>query len=318
MFKGKVWLWIIVIACCFLVKGLFAWVPTWFDKYEVTLNSDISYDNSFNEVVRDSKTGKFKVQIREDADYFFTDKDFTKEGYTKYEDVLNSPIVMYMSNKLTNASEGFIRVSSNQYARKIDLYSILTAIENSNDDNIVEWEALGFNKKVINGPVELTIPNEQNVAYNKIVELFYLTLNNGNEVTDEIREELEPRVNNILSKCIKVVDIGQAVEYETKNRSKTNKAYIAPEYIFLRGGSSSFSTSNDYAYMPVYFMRTTFLNSDLYIKNENESDARKGNKTITFLDAIREDKHFFTATGWRVKEYEYELNKINSYMLREP
>jgi hypothetical protein len=191
---------------------------------------------------------------------------------------------------------------------KIDLYSVLVAVENGS-----EWKTLGLNEKVAKGTAKLYIPNEQSPYYNEVVELFYLTLNKGKTPTAEERESLTGKVDNILSKCVKVADINQAIYNEYKNPTDEHKILIGPEFLYLRGkdgsmgpGTDSRGYSNTKQYRPIYFLDTVTVQVDVYVKN----DEQKADVLSKFIDVIKSNSEFMDKTGWRIKNYSFDLSSV--------
>lgn len=311
MFKGRIGIWISVLLCCSIITGLINWVPTWFQEYETTISVNIEKDNEFSEQISDKSIGDFKMRTRDSgADIIVSDSGENIDGYTKYENLLYSPIVMYTVADIYDHSEGFIKVSNNSSAFKADLYSILVGIENGK-----EWKDLGVSNKVARGPVTLYIPNEQNSYYEDVIELFYMTLNNGNIPSDDERDMLESRVNNIVSKCTKVVSITQSVYDEYKNSSTNHKVFIGPEYLYQRGSDNSMSRSYDDSFQIVYLTKTITLYADMLIKESLSEEAVNVN---SFIDEIQGDGKFMDCTGWRVQNSTFDLASVGYVYIKEP
>lgn len=309
MYKGRVGIWVTVILCCALITGLFKWVPTWFESNDLTVKVEMKHDNGMSEVLSRNKINGYRLNLKDsDSDIIISDKMDNVSGYTKIEDKLFSPLVMYIRADIDDHPEGLIKMGTNSYAFKIDLYTILEAMEKGK-----EWEDLGFSNKIIKGPVTIYIPNEQASYYSQVVELFYLTLNKGETPDAETRETLKPRVDKLLEKCIKVVDINQAVYDEYKKSSTNHKVFIGPEYLFRRGAEYSMSRNYEDSFQPVYFMKTVMLYADIFVKETEEN----GNLN-KFVQKITEKDKFMSCTGWRVEDSTFDISYISSAYIKEP
>jgi hypothetical protein len=287
---------------------MIGWVPTWFESEDITYKVDISTDNTVGEMIKGTKISGYKM-ISEDAnsDIIITDKAETIEGYKKYENMLYSPLVLFTVQDVADYSDGFIKVPTSSTAFRVDLYTILTAIENGKN-----WEDIGVNKNVVNGAVTLYIPNEMNSYYSKVVDLFYMTFNNGEMPSEERRAELEKKVNNVLSKCHKIPDITQGVYEEKENNTKEGKVFIGPEYLYKRGSNSSMGTGYDDSYRPVHFIKTVFIYSDIFVKEVNTEveDEKVKDFASKLIDKMKKDSDFFDKTGWRIKNSTFELGYV--------
>ena len=309
MFKGRFWIWVSVIAACIFIKLMIGWVPTWFESSEVSFKADISTDVNMGEMLKGYEISGFDMIPDDNSpDIILSDKIDKIEGYKKYDNMISSPLVLYVVNDASNYTDGFIKVPTSSEALRVDLYTILTAIEN--DKN---WEDIGVNKNVVNGKVTLYIPNEINSYYSKVVDLFYMTFNNGEMPSEERRAELEKKVNTVLSKCHKIPDITQGVYEEKDNNTKEGKVFLGPEYLYKRGSDYSMGTSYTTSFRPVYFIKTIFLTSDVFVKEVKEVDE-DGNPVkdlaSELITELKEDEDFMFRTGWRVKNSTYGLSGV--------
>lgn len=309
MFKGRFWIWVSVIAACFFVKFMIGWVPTWFESSDVTYKADISTDLNMSEMMKGYEISGFDM-IPDDKspDIILSDKIDKIEGYKKYDNLLSSPLVLYVVNDASNYPDGFIKVPTSSDALRVDLYTILTAIEN--DKN---WEDIGVNKNVVNGKVTLYIPNEINSYYSKVVDLFYMTFNNGEMPSEERRAELEKKVNTVLNKCRKIPDITQGVYEEKEKNTKEGKVFLGPEYLYQRGSNYSMGTSYSYSFRPVHFIKTIFLTSDVFVKEVSgvdENGEELKDLGSEFVTELKEDDDFMYRTGWRVKNSTYSASGV--------
>ena len=311
MFKGRIWLWVIVIAICFVAHLLITYVPTWFSSDDLTIQINVSTDSDLGNVLANEKVNGFKLFLQsKNADIIISDDDYENiEGYTKYDDCLWSPLVLYACGLSTN-NEGFIKTTNNSACYKVDLYNILLAMEKNAD-----WESLGVDEDIVNGKVTIYIPREESHYYDKVVELFYLTLNNGRTPTETERAALKNRVEVLLNKCNKVADISQSIYEESQNPSETHKVFIGPEYLFRRGSDSSMSTGYDKSFRPVYFLNTVYLTADLYVKDVEENALNFAEK---FVDKIRNKRHFMQLTGWRIEDSTFDLSSVSGTYFANP
>lgn len=284
-------------------------VPTWFESSDVTYKADISTDLNMSEMMKGYEISGFDM-IPDDKspDIILSDKIDKIEGYKKYDNLLSSPLVLYVVNDASNYPDGFIKVPTSSDALRVDLYTILTAIEN--DKN---WEDIGVNKNVVNGKVTLYIPNEINSYYSKVVDLFYMTFNNGEMPSEERRAELEKKVNTVLNKCRKIPDITQGVYEEKEKNTKEGKVFLGPEYLYQRGSNYSMGTSYSYSFRPVHFIKTIFLTSDVFVKEVSgvdENGEELKDLGSEFVTELKEDDDFMYRTGWRVKNSTYSASGV--------
>lgn len=197
---------------------------------------------------------------------------------------ISSPIIAWACG-VSYEPDGFVQAPNVSNTYKLDLFTVLKAIEDGKS-----WEDLGFSENVINGPVTLYIPSPRCSYYNSVVELFRMTLSNGDAITDANREEIEQRVNTIIGKCHKVADVTQAIIDEYKNPSDTHKIFVGPEYIYKRGRDSAIG----------------------YNDGDNVELANK------FVENMRQNKEFMFKTGWRVKNIEYDIWDVSNIYYKTP
>ena len=318
MYKGKVsvWIWIIVIVLFvqFCLNIVFPWVGSWGDYENTTIYAESVYDDALLDSVGNKQFLDYKWYIdKQNPDIYITDDvDIEKkDGYTKYSNYLYSPLVMYVRSQVIDGSNytGFIRLSPDDGSSsplQIDLYNILVGMEEDKT-----WKDIGVSTKVVEGKINVVIPNERCTYYSKVVDLFYLTLNNNKVPTEEERMSLTSRVNALLDKCEKTSSISQGIYDEYKKHSKGYKVFIGPEYLFVRGGEE-ISRQNYDAYTCVYFMNTTFIEADLYVKSnyaEGEVDVASDvfNKMVAGTG-------FFRNSGWRMQDSFPKMSNV-SYSL---
>lgn len=311
MYKGKLSLWVVVVCVCFIIQTAFNLIPTLFQEEDITMNFNSSVDTAGINFLNGKKVGDYNIIIdKNNPNIVVTDKDYNSEGYNVIKDYLYTPMVLYVRSSVLNNSEGFILANTvnNEYTPyKFDLRVILDAMEAGKT-----WKDIGVSSKVAKGVVRLSIPNERSPYYKSVVDLFYLTLNDFNEPTSEDIERLESRVSALLSKCDKVVDVGQEIRNEFEKPSTDYKVFIAPEFLFIRGGSEM--TRNNYdAFIPVYFLDTTIHTMDMYYKVPVEGD--KTDVVEDFMNYIKEEVKFVKRTGWRLDNVNFSMNDISSSLI---
>ena len=297
MIKSRLSLWFGVFAGLLVVTGIIGWLRgiDW-DKLNgvpTTMHIDTAYSSDMANNVSTLTFDGYNVKISgPDASVIIKDSsDEIIKGYTKHANVLYSPMVLFVRNDVTDESGGFVKIDTkNYYAYQIDLRKILDGMMAGK-----EWSEIGVNNKVAKKEIALTIPNERSPYWDYIVELFYITMNDGKALTPEIREELKPTIDAILEKCEKVYDIREAIETEQKHPSSNRRVFIAPEFLYTTMNSEIMSYSNSNAYMPAYFHKTTSMYMDMYEKIDAENQ-------INFLDAIRPYNAWFEHSGFRVKD----------------
>ena len=307
MFKGKFWLWAIIIAVFFTAQWLIESIPVWVHTDKVSVQVDMKSDNDLDAILSNQKIKKFQLSITNDnADIIISDSNEVIEGYERHDDYIYSPLVAYAC-AVSSYDDGFIAVPNTSNCYKIDLYSVLLAIEDGK-----QWSDLGINEKVAKGTTTLYIPNEQSPYYDDVIDLFYLTLNKGESLTDETMASLKNKVDNIVSKCHKIADINQAVNEEYGNATESHKILIGPEFLYTRGQNSSMGSGKNgrytdtKQYRPIYFLDTVYVSANVYVKaDENASEVLNN-----FLGTMKNDDDFLLTTGWRTKNYSYSMSDV--------
>jgi len=306
MIKNRVIIWSLTLVTCLCISGLFTMFRSCSQTTgELYVKVDINSDKEILEILSNKKIKGKRIILRlEDPDVIISDKTNEEiSGYTKYENKLSSPLVMYVNTNINSYSDGFTEISDYKY--KVDLKKILNSMLN----DTCTWSELGFNEKVITGDVCLYIPDEQNAYYTEVIDLFYLTLNNGKMPNEEEKILLKESVDKILSKCIKVGNIEQSIKDEYNyNKNKFNgdsnrKIFIGPEFLYNRKtcNCSYFSNNNSSSsYKPVYFNNTINMYNNIYIKNNEEND-------FDFINVITKNDYFYKYSGWRVDGSNYDL-----------
>lgn len=312
MYKGRLGIWITAVAICLVVSFAMQWIPMWLESNDLYVGIDVAYDVDMVQVLANKKINKIKLfSQNEDPDVLIVTENLTNQAnYTKYEDVLYSPIVLY-ARGLYSYDDGLIRVDGSQYRHRVDLHSILIAIENGK-----EWWDLGFDKYVANGLVTLYIPSPQSPYYDAVVDLFYMTMNNGKMPDEETREALTPQIDSILEKCRTVADIGQAINDEYSHDTKEHKIFVGPEYLYKRGSASvmGVGSSSNASFGPIYPQHTVYLTTNVYVKNVDTEN----NVGRAFIENMKNKPEFMKETGWRVKNSVFALSDVSPVYIANP
>ena len=315
MYKGKIsyWITIIFVVLCiqFCFSSFFPWVGRLFHKDDITIYASTNQvDPTFFEEIGGVSMRNYRFLVDyTNPDIYFNDNGVAldKEGYVKYSKYLYSPLVLYLRFSVYENNSGFTRLvpdSGTSSPLQIDLYTILEGIEQGKN-----WEDIGVSSKVVGGPIILTIPNSRNSYYNAVVDLFYMTLNNLKEPTDEEYIALTPRVNNILSKCEQISDISEGILKEYSDSSENYKAFIGPEYLVARSGIEM-GRGGSNQYNPIYFLNTIFLKMDMYV-SENIEDSNHKEVVYNAIQMIESKNNFYNVTGWRVEGAYLNLSNVS-------
>lgn len=311
MYKGKLSVWGSIIGGCLLFCFIFnTFIPFLggvFEKNEGTIFVENSWDSSFIDYVRNKSFCKTDWYVTKDSpDIFISDNNVSKQGYQLHENYIYTPLVLYVRNAVMNNEAGFISLNpqDNSPAYQIDLYAILNGmLEDKN------WKDIGISTKVIKDKINIVIPDIRSPWYNEVVELFYLTLNNGKEPTSIERENLKPKVDELLAKCEKIIDISQGIDDEYHAHSTNYKVFIGPEYLYVRGGSEC-SRNNTDAFIPVYFLNTRIVYLNLYQRiYNNERDVFL---TDLVNSELKNTSGFFQKTGYRISDSFVNLRNLSS------
>ena len=136
-------------------------------------------------------------------------------------------------------------------------------------ENDKTFQDIGIAKKVAEGPIVISIPDESNESYAEVRKLFLLTLDDKSESVDEV----EKRVDKLLKKCKKVSDpIGEMMRI-TKNSDEHNLIFIGPEYYVESDKHESaqvFNCTKKSAWQSVYPNKTCNITYDVFVKNDKE------------------------------------------------
>ena len=225
MYKTKIITWIVVISLLLGCKYLIPAIKTVSLKEDITVQISGDEINDLSQILSSTKLNGYKMKVvNSNARIILSDKEQEIEGYSRHNNFLYSPLCLFVDNMVNSDNEGFISVEADDYyPYKVDLKSILLAMEKDET-----WDKLGCKDTVLNGKVTLHIASIGSF-YKETENLFYLTLNDGAPVDEAKREELKPRVDAILNKCVKVTDISQAMDDKYKDAGKDRIAFIAPE-----------------------------------------------------------------------------------------
>ena len=306
MLKGRLGLWITVIVLCLLIPFLIDNVPQWFKTSDVLFSCEVE-SNEFAESIATQRI-KHTVLLHQNnnADIIFSQDASPKDGYTLHENALYSPMVMYVSSAVHNWNNGFGGLRESKYYHNIDLRSVLLAMENGQS-----WDALGIDEHVLTGKITLYIPAQHIYFYPEVVELFYITLNDYKTPTDDEREALTPRVQNLLSLCTTVDSFFEHNKSTEDNALAQNTAYIAPEYYYQTAPAMGSSYSQEFT--PVYFHKTTCVNMHIFTHDTQNTDA-----VSVFMNSLREHRNFMDVTGWRTKDSTFNVADVSYVYAKAP
>ena len=316
MYKGRIGIWTLAIVISVIVSFLVTNVPKWFHTDDITVTVQCKDDMVLGDMLTQDNVNSFKfVTTESGGDVVIAGEDVTSlDGYDKII-TMHSPLVLYFNSYIDDYNAGVIGVVSG-IVYKMDLKTILTAMESGK-----EWADLGINGKVVSGKVNLCIPNESCGYYNDIVELFYFTLNDGHTLTDETRASLKARVDAIIEKCEKVVDIKQSIVDDCKKKDNSNRVYIGPEYLAIRHGGYIAIRGNrnsglDHSYHPVYMNHHMFVRANLFVKT---GDDGVGEDIVNLIkDKFTNKDDFVRTSGWRVQNETFDIRKVKSFLLSNP
>ena len=248
-------------------------------------NLSVQVDNSgFNH----QQTLK-NINTKDNADIIIGNFNEDFNGYKKYEDFLYSPITLFAPSQVLDYPDGFSHSKGTYNSYGKDLKVILEAIENNK-----KYEDLGIDKHVLKGNIELYIPDQSNFYYETIVDVIYLTLNDGIMPTDTQKNELKSRVDNIIKKCKKVEDIASIIEAAYDNNE--NLLALAPEFIIANG--NAFCSTQYNSYMPIYLNNTIAISYDVYIKENIKTSSNDEPLNYEIID-IFNTGHYIEQTGYR-------------------
>lgn len=268
MYKSRFSTWLFILMLALAGNWVACNWDTYFHAYSVYSDvGDVQTDVQINAF--DSLTNFKTVSVKADADVVIAKhSDAVIDGYTKHEKLLYSPLVMYAWNANTQNSGYSMYVDNKMFSiMSVDFNTFLTAFENDKS-----YRDIGINA---DGKIAIGIPDETNLCYNDIVELFYVTLNDNKIPTDGERMALKERVNAIIDKCSKFMNVKQQLEHVKKeNKDKSyDMVFIAPEMIANNSSESqAFSLKRKITYARdswglVYLSPCTSQSFDVFIKD---------------------------------------------------
>lgn len=303
MFKGRLGVWILTLLIAIGGPWLYKQIPIWLHTDDVVVASELTNIDML-ESMSQKKFGHFKVQTTTATpDMVFSNENEVRAGYECIENAVISPLVLYVPNEVDSHEQGFIQDDEHTYYLRTNLLTILTAIEED-----ATWQELGVHKKVLDGKVTLYIPDDNEWYYPQVVDLFYITLNSGSVPTEEMRIELQPRVDAILSQCHKCPSITQAITDEAEKPSDGYKAFIAPEYLYLT--SEGMNSESARWFVPVYFTKTVHLTANAYLKvGYTDIDLSHG-----LFQVMQSNQAFMEITGWRMKDTKFDVTTAWNHM----
>lgn len=289
MYKSRPFMWLItvgVILCVCLFQGFIGCVTHETPQYNLYCESS---DNLLRKNLGNCVSETFKFNIYDTingSDIVITEpsnKDIP--GYVKYNNYIYTPIVMFARRECLEEKSGFTVYNSGSTASTAykDLYPILVAIEEGK-----QFADIGISKNVATGTVKLYLPSSNSPYYNAVVDTIYATLNNG-VPTDAQRKILEPRVNDILSKCEYVEDVGSTIVDLYNKDDKTYTLFLGPENT-IGISKNAFNSGNNGGWNIVYLNKTCNYNFDLYIRECEEQNTLLSvitSKTFTYYTRCR-------------------------------
>lgn len=290
MYRGRLLLWVGLIAFMMFVTSINACISEIEDFSVYTETGDTSFDNKITTIHDTFDTTYNVVKNKENADIIITnaDNERTIEGYKKYPTELYTPIVMYIYCARRDSSTGFRKEQSNVYYK--DFKTILEAFEENKT-----YEDIGIDEKTLSGPIKLAIPTQKSLYYKDIEDLFYYTLNDNQKPNETQKEALRERVEKLLNKCTKEEDIATVIIENYKNNKTPHETiYITTESTAFNAPTdrSVFTkNSGNYNYDIIYMDYSIAHRYDLYIKEDENVDH-------TF-DVFR-NSQFQTKTGVRI------------------
>lgn len=260
MYKSRIQIWLVGLVVCIIIS--FFCSPS-FVKGTYTLYTNTTDDFLKNDLTKETFFINAKSTYnKSNADIIIQSSSKEKiSGYKKYKNYLYSPIIMFINQNCTDTKNGFILKNDITY---FDLKKLLVGLENDKT-----FQDIGFAKKVAEGPIVISIPDESNECYDEVRKLFLLTLDDKSESVDEV----EKRVDKLLKKCKKVSDpIGEMMRI-TKNSDDHNLIFIGPEYYVESDRHESnqvFNCTKRSAWQSVYPNKTCNITYDVFVKNDKE------------------------------------------------
>lgn len=317
IYRGRFIIWALLFFLVYFYRYVCPALDNWLDEAfkdpeisYITLDTDYVEFDGFSKVsgyiVNDHRLTY--VDDEDNCDILVTEKEITDDSYIKYENALYTPYVLYFKARAYESSNNlFINLSGSNYTLssclECDLYKILDGMLNDK-----EWKDIGVSKNVAKGPITLHIPNESSMYWDDVLDIFYITLNAGKDVTEEDKARLQGDIDKILSKCVKERYILNAIQMAD---AKEPIVALAPEMFNYHGSDlyKCFGNDNGDQYKPVYMKITKNIYFNMYIKKQGiEGEEDFGDSLMNY---IKSNSYFNARTGFRVKGRTYTVNNIN-------
>lgn len=260
MYKSRIQIWLVGLVVGIIIS--FFCSPS-FVKGTYTLYTNTTDDFLKNDLTTETFFINAKSTYnKSNADIIIQSSSKEKiSGYKKYENYLYSPIIMFINQNCTDTKNGFILKNDITY---FNLKKLLVGLENDKT-----FQDIGFAKKVAEGPIVISIPDESNECYDEVRKLFLLTLDDKTSTVDEI----EKRVDKLLKKCKKVSDPSGEMMRIAKNSYEHNLIFIGPEYYIKSDKHESnivFNSTDKSDWWSVYPNKTCNVTYDVFVKNDKE------------------------------------------------
>lgn len=291
MYKGRIWVWSLVLIVAVLISN-FSEVRTWLTTRKASENLKVYVDSSnpsFSDSFDDIKfKGYHQIYVKkDDADMIVQrSSDEIIDGYEKYANKFYTPMVISYSR---NYEPKLLIEYEETYSKQFDLKTYLEDIEA--DTPATKYFDSSLAKK---NSTTLSIPSKGSVFYDDVVKTFLVTLYDT-PTTEANYGERMARVEKIIDKCISINNAYS--EYFNDNVS-TYSLLLMPESEALQ-------------YNKAYLKTPYFLSYDLYLKNND-----KLNKDI--IEQINTKKKIFKNIKYRVTERTYSIvstwDSYNSFL----
>lgn len=282
MFKGKFWLWGLIILICFGIKfrnPIINTIKAPFEKEHATLTINDDDQRLKNNLIEYSTYKKTKFTlVQNNADVIIERaSNNTYSGYKKYSNELATPMAMFFNEKIDYDSNGFIRTmkgsNSSRYVYQKDLKSILEGVRDGKD-----WSDIGITG--LSGKIDVTVPNENSPYYEDTINYMLVNLYDT-DTTDDNKDERLKEVKKIYNKCNVVDDV---VSYLSNNH-KYKGVCISPE-IYVKESSYFNDSSSDCNVIIAYSTKEYIVKYDVFVKNDinlkkDVIDILRTSKSIT-------------------------------------
>lgn len=311
MYKTKIWIWLAMAVAAFLFWG----VPKFFrvlsmEATPVTINIKTE-DTILNETSSFSSYEDFTFKVGNKDSIVLVREDSDEEiaGYTKYDNLYYTPIVMFARYEAKEDNSGFKIVDSNSSYPAVtkDLRTFLDGILEGK-----EFKDIGISKDVATGKIKLYIPKKGTIYYQPVEDLIYLTLNDGKIPTEAQKTALKDKFDKIMNSCVEVEDIQQLLydSYKEPSKHKDVTIVLGPEKIFIENDYYLSPSNSSDAWNIVYPSYTVAINYDVYVKPITDEKSEVQNEDVTNLLM----SHIFSnSTGLRTEDGNFSFSsKIKS------